>query len=81
MINLKNKKIILLAVIVFILLIVTGLFLLKNKETSKNYKKTNSDLPARSMTNDEKVNVGLDKKQQAEVVNDKEGFFIYNVVK
>ncbi len=81
MINLKNKKIIILAAIVFILLMVTLWFLLKSKESYKINQKINGDMPTRAMTDDEKVNVGMDKKQQAEVVNDKEGFFIYNVVK
>lgn len=81
MINLKDKKIIILAVIIALLVVALIIFIISRQNNQAIITGTvNGDGQTRLMTNQEKEMVGLDKNQKAEVVNDQEGFFIYNVV-
>jgi hypothetical protein len=81
MVQFKNKKVIILLIIC--LLLAGGLFwflTLKpdNKINSNSVVYTPSQ--KRMMTNSEKELVGIPQDEEAEVINDEAGFFIYNVV-
>lgn len=82
MIQFKDKKIIILT-ITFLLLLALIIFFLINRDKKATLTKepVNVNTSARPMTTKEKEMVGLDKNQKATVINDQEGFFIYNVVK
>jgi|GEM_PF-2898357 len=83
MVNFRDKKIIILITIILLLLIVVVFFFLINrdKKATLTNEPVNVNTSTRPMTTKEKEMVGLDKNQEATVVNDQEGFFIYNVVK
>jgi len=88
MIQLDNKKkIILLAAFILIILILffSWRFVVKNKGNNQTAIPSTTDsfntLPARSMTNQEKTKVNLEASQNAEVVNDQNGFFVYKLKK
>lgn len=82
MLQFKDKKIIILITIILLLLIVVVVFLInRDKKVTLTNEPVNVNTSARPMTTKEKEMVGLDKNQKATVVNDQEGFFIYNVVK
>lgn len=81
MIQVQNKRIIILSVILLVLVAVIFIFL-KFRQTDEVQKVENveSVKQTRMMTDAEKEMVGIDKNQKAEVINDDTGFFIYNVV-
>jgi hypothetical protein len=87
MIQIKNKKVII--VIVISLLILSAIILFWLFKTTKVDKVENNNMinnitatsQKRLMTDSEKEIVGIPKNQKAEVLNDETGFFIYNVIK
>lgn len=82
MIQFKDKKIIILTITFLLLLALIIFFLInRDKKATLTNEPVNVNTSARPMTTKEKEMVGLDKNQKATVVNDQEGFFIYNVVK
>lgn len=87
MIQLNHKeKIIILVIVVLLLLGLFFLLFIKNDQTKIDIKtvdniQTNT-LPARIMTESEKTDkVGIDPSQEAEVVNDSNGLYIYKIKK
>lgn len=84
MIQLKNKKIIAVISIALLIILAAAWFLFLRKNLSnKNYLnyRNNINTPGRLLTEEEKEMVGISEDQQAELVNKKEGLFIYKVVK
>jgi hypothetical protein len=83
MIQLKDKKIIIvIGVILFLVLIsLFSLLRIDNKENKIYSSQSGQDEQVRLMTNEEKEARGLDKNQVLQIVNDKGGHFIYKVVK
>lgn len=90
MIQLDNrKKIIIGAIIFLIVVLISVLLIIKNKQTNKiispvttTTKTTTTKPQPRVMTQDEKVNaVGIDPTQQAEVLNDQNGIYAYTIKK
>jgi competence protein ComGC len=83
MIQLKDKKIIIVIGVILFLVLISLFLLLRidNKENKIYSSQSGQDEQVRLMTNEEKEARGLDKNQVLQVVNDKGGHFIYKVVK
>ncbi|MFZ2310112.1 MAG: hypothetical protein WAW11_01045 [Patescibacteria group bacterium] len=81
MIQVQNKRIIILSAALLLLVVVIFIFL-KFRPTNEVQKVENVEpvKQTRIMTDSEKEMVGISKDQKAEVINDETGFFIYNVV-
>lgn len=82
----RKEKIIILVIVVLLLLGLFFLLFIRNDQTKSNIKivdnnQTNT-LPIRIMTESEKTDkVGIDPSQEAEVVNDKNGLYVYKIKK
>lgn len=88
MIQLDNKKKIILIgafIVVIFILFFSWRFVVKNKGNNQSTILSTIDssntLPVRSMTEKEKVKVNIEASQNAEVVNDQNGFFVYQLKK
>jgi len=88
MIQLDNRKKIIIGIIIFLIVVLIGILLvLKNKQNNKIINpvtniKTTEIKKTRLMTQDEKANVvGIDPTQQAEVLNDQNGMYVYRIKK
>jgi uncharacterized protein YpmB len=88
MIQLDNRKKIIIGIIIFLIVVlVSVLLILKNKQNNKiinpvTNTKTAEVKKTRLMTQDEKVNVvGINPTQQAEVLNDQNGMYVYRIKK
>jgi LPS O-antigen subunit length determinant protein (WzzB/FepE family) len=88
MIQLDNrKKIIVGAIIFLIIILISVLVIVKNKNSNKIVSQptsiqTTEVRQPRLMTQEEKVNVvGIDPSQDAEVLNDQNGLYIYRIKK
>ena len=90
MIQLDNKKKIIIGAIIFLVVVmIVVLLTIKNNQTNKitsqvitTSKTTTAKPQPRVMTQDEKANVvGINPTQQAEVINDQNGLYIYRIKK
>ena len=84
MIQLKSKRIIItVSIIALAVVIVASFFLLKENLLGDAYvdPKNTLDIPGRPLTAEERQMVGIAEDQKVELVNKKEGLFIYKVVK
>lgn len=80
----SRKKIIIFTFIVLALSISIVILVIKNqKVTTKQPTVNNKEnvVQVRDMTRDEKIDVGISPDQEAEVVNDQGGLFIYRLKK
>lgn len=84
----SRKKIILLSLIILIVVVFIILFVVKNNKSKNSLPPENiatpevtETLPTRDMTEAEKIEVGISPTQAAEVVNEKNGLFIYRIKK
>ena len=86
MMQFKNKKVIIILVTSLLLLGIIIFFLVAKTTPSNKMENINTVTKTtinqkRMMTDAEKETVGIPKNQEAEVLNDETGFFIYNVIK
>jgi len=85
MIQLSNRKkiIILLSIVLVIIILAVVLIFTKNKSTIKNIPVSPhaTSTPVRAMTRDEKIKVHISPNQEAEVVNEQNGLYIYRLKK
>lgn len=82
----RKEKIIILVIVVLLLLGLFFLLFIKNDQTKIDIKTIDNiqanTLPVRIMTESEKTDkVGIDPSQEAEVVNDSNGLYIYKIKK
>lgn len=87
MIQLNGKRKIIIGVAILIIISVIVLLVVKNNQNKKTVKpitnnQTTETNKPRVMTQDEKINVvGIDPAQEAEVLNDQNGLYIYRIKK
>lgn len=78
----RKKLIILVSVIVVIIILIIVAVVNNNKETTVapiTDTVTSTQPVVRDMTREEKIEVGISPNQEAEVVNDQNGLFIYKL--
>lgn len=87
MIQLDNRKKIIIGVIIFLIIFISVFLIIKNNKSNKivgqsNKTTTTEVRQPRVMTQEEKINVvGIDPTQDAEVLNDQNGLYIYRIKK
>lgn len=80
----RKKLIILVSIISIIVILIIIMVVTKDKETTVTpvvNTVTSTQPIVRDMTREEKIKVGISPTQEAEVVNDQNGLFIYKIKK